>query len=95
MSKRFSLGQVVATRRVADRIATDDAFARFTTRSLAKYQHCDWGDLGKDDAEMNDLAVKNGDDRILASYIDKNGCKIWIITEWDHSVTTILFPDEY
>ncbi len=22
-------------------------------------------------------------------------CKIWIITEWDRSTTTILFPDEY
>ncbi|MCD8119713.1 MAG: hypothetical protein LUE29_09610 [Lachnospiraceae bacterium] len=26
---------------------------------------------------------------------DPEGLKIWIITEWDRSYTTILFPEEY
>ena len=47
--------------------------------------------------QQNDNAVANGDDRILAAYKKKDGkaWKIWIITEWDRSATTVLFPDEY
>jgi hypothetical protein len=45
------------------------------------------------DKELNDLAVKTGE-RILEAYETSKG-KIWIITEWDRSATTILFPNEY
>lgn len=40
---------------------------------------------------------ERGDDRIFAAYEHPlhEDWKIWIITEWDHSVTTILFPSEY
>ena len=41
----------------------------------------------------NDRALESGD-RILSAYETSHG-KIWIITEWDRSVTTILFPSEY
>ncbi len=53
-----------------------------------------WKMTGKD---QNDAAVKNGNDRILAAYKNSGpkAWKIWIITEWDRSYTTILFPDEY
>ena len=43
----------------------------------------------------NDAAVKSGKDRIHAAYVNKTGDKIWIITEWDRSVTTVLFPSDY
>ena len=43
---------------------------------------------------MNYDAIENGDDRILASYETYKG-KIYIITEWDRSSTTILYPHEY
>ena len=43
---------------------------------------------------MNDEAIKNGNDRILASYETSKG-KIYIITENDRSATTILFTNEY
>ena len=39
---------------------------------------------------MNGSAVKNDGDRIVAHYND-----IYIITEWDRFVTTILFVHEY
>ena len=52
---------------------------------------------GRQGKDQNDNAVKNGDDRILAAYKNSGpkAWKIWIITEWDRSYTTILFPDEY
>lgn len=43
---------------------------------------------------MNDDAVKNSDDRIFARYNNEEG-DIYIITEWNREVTTILFPSEY
>lgn len=44
-------------------------------------------------AEENELSLKEGF-RILSAY-EYQGSTIWIITEADRSVTTILLPDEY
>jgi len=33
--------------------------------------------------------------RILSSYKTNSGENIWVITEADRSVTTVLLPDEY
>lgn len=91
---KFSFGQVVMTRGVNAQISRSIEFSKFILESIAKYRNCDWGDLCEEDKKMNDQAVKNGDDRILARYNNKEG-NIYIITEWDRSVTTILFPSEY
>lgn len=80
------------TRGVNDLVADDEHFAKFVWDSLKKYRSGDWGDMCKEDWHLNDEAVSNGS-RILAAYEGEH--KIWIITEWDRSATTILFPDEY
>ena len=91
---KFRLGQVVVTRGVNNLIVEDDSFAKFVEASFKRYVTNDWGELSNDDKTMNDEAIKTSDDRIFAAY--KNGTyKIYIITEWDRSVTTILFPNEY
>ncbi len=54
----------------------------------------DWGDLDDEDKKENELSVKQGF-RILSAYNLENGEKVWVITEWDRSVTTILLPEEY
>ena len=61
---------------------------------LIPHMHGNWGELSNDDKELNDLAVHQGD-RILSAYKTGKNVKIWIITEWDRSVTTILLPEEY
>lgn len=91
---KFQLGQTVVTRGINDRIAEDAKFAKFITESFARYIRCDWGELCEEDKAMNDSAVKNNDDRIVAKY-SFNDEDIYIITEWDRSVTTILFTYEY
>lgn len=68
----------------------DEDFALFITNCINKYLRSDWGDTCKEDAALNDRAEKYGDARIVAKYDN-----IFIITEWDRSVTTILFTDEY
>lgn len=91
---KFKFGQVVITKGVNAEIAKSIEFSQFILESIAKYRNCNWGELGHEDKKMNDNAVKNNDDRILARYNNPSG-DIYIITEWDRSVTTILFTYEY
>ena len=92
----FSTGMTVMTRGVADRIEEDTGFAAFVTNCFGRYLARDWGDVCEEDRISNDEAY-NGEDRIVAAYERKGHPedKIWIITEWDRSATTVLFPSEY
>ena len=98
--KDTDLGIVLATRGVEAKFKKNDDFKDFALSCLfGRYMNNDWGEMDKEDKAMNDLAVVN-DSRIFASYnipreIGVDEDKIWIITEWDRSVTTILFPSEY
>lgn len=95
MAKRFELGQTVVTATIDGRMKSDKNFKDFIFKSLEKYTSCDWGDTCDEDKQLNDASVRDGE-RILAVYIyPKTGEKIWIITEWDRSSTTVLFPNEY
>lgn len=91
---KLELGHVVTTIKVANKIANDPVFAQFVMDSLyKKYANCDWGNTCKEDSYANNCAIANKE-RVLAVY-KMNDVTIWIITEWDRSVTTILFPEEY
>ena len=50
--------------------------------------------MDEEDRAENELSLENGY-RLLSAYTVSTGAKIWIITEWDRSVTTILLPEEY
>jgi len=54
----------------------------------------DDGELSESDRQANEHAVKHGL-RVLSSYRLRTGEKIWIVTECDRSMTTILLPEEY
>jgi hypothetical protein len=60
---------------------------------LERHAKGDWGDLDEADKQENELSVQKGF-RILSAY-GKGDNKLWVITEADRSVTTILRPDEY
>jgi hypothetical protein len=62
-------------------------------RYLARHSSGDWGDLDKHDRKENELSLKHGW-RIVSSYLVGRET-VWIITEADRSVTTILLPEEY
>jgi len=61
---------------------------------LQRHLTGDWGDLDREAAAANDNAVRHGL-RILSAYHLPNGTKLWIITEADRSVTTLLLPEDY
>jgi hypothetical protein len=60
---------------------------------LARHATGDWGDLCAFDHRQNEIALRDGY-RVLSSYEVLAG-RVWIITEADRSVTTILLPEEY
>ena len=89
---RFSPGQLVMT------IGVDDLVRQGRLNPapfLRRHLHGDWGDLRDDDRQLNDAALKSGEDRLFSSYQVTPNLKLWIITEWDRSVTTLLLPSEY
>lgn len=89
--RRLDLGAVVATpaalRAIA--LAGDDYL-----RLLARHRAGDWGTVPPEDWRANDWALIHGE-RILSAYTLASGEKVWVITEWDRSATTILLPEEY
>ena len=87
----FSLGEVVATPGALDLL---DRTATNAVDLLLRHQHGDWGNVPPDDAEENLSSVETGC-RILSSYVLNDTERLWIITEWDRSVTTLLLPEEY
>lgn len=93
--KHFNLGTVVQTNGVYTKACEDEKFFDYVQKCFGRFMNGDWGEMCDEDKEMNDNALKNGDDRILASYENNGMPKLYIITEWDRSYTTILFPSEY
>ena len=57
MLSNFSLGQLVCTNRINDKIEQDNEFKKFVEESLARYTSSDWGDTCNVDAKMNNDAI--------------------------------------
>ncbi len=86
----FPLGRLVATPGALELLR--DAQVEPTTL-LDRHVLGDWSDVSAEDARENVLALKDGS-RIMSSYM-VGDCQLWVLTEADRSVTTILRPDEY
>ena len=93
MSTLFPLGQTVITPAALERLRQRDLEAIIPT-ILSRHELGDWGDLDEEDSKANDLALKEGD-RLLSAYQIHEDLKVWVITEWDRSVTTVLLPEDY
>ena len=63
------------------------------TDALLRHLDCDWSEMAPEDAALNRYAVEHGG-RVFSAYqYDQH--RIWVITEADRSMTTVLLPDEY
>jgi hypothetical protein len=93
LSKRpaFELGQIVAT---TGALAVLRKAGQQPGEFLTRHVNREWGDLSDEDHKENDSRLKHGF-RLLSGYRTNAGDKIWIITESDRSVTTLLLPEEY
>ena len=88
MQPRFPIGKTYAT---------PGALAlNVDLLSYLRRHHCgDWGDeLCAEDKQANEDALVHGS-RLLSCYRTPAGDRLYIITEWDRSMTTILLPEEY
>jgi hypothetical protein len=86
----FPLGRVVAT---PGALKLLEEAGEDPLRYMARHCSGDWGDVNAHDRRENERSLKHGW-RILSSYL-VGGRTIWIITEADRSITTILLPEEY
>ena len=87
--KNVPLGRIVITRAALLALQQDDV-----RKAVRRHQRGDWGECSKEDAEANNVSLREGS-RILSVFRDRNDKKFWIITEADRSVTTVLLPEDY
>ena len=94
----FSPGQVVATPAA---LALLQEHGASVPELLHRHLTGDWQEMCKPDRDANWAAVLEGETRVFSSFdIAPKGhagkpIKIWVITEWDRSVTTVLRPEDY
>lgn len=91
--KKFDGGTVCMTSGIDNKVSKDSDFALFVGNSLKRHLNGDWGDCDPADAKENDFAI--GKHLRIFSVYKKDTDKIWVITEADRSITTILLPSEY
>lgn len=88
---KFPIGLLVATPVALNAL---EASGESSYKYLTKHCAGNWGELCQEDWATNDDALETGG-RLLSAYTINSGVSIWIITEWDRSVTTILLPSDY
>ena len=87
----FPLGDIVLTEKAS---AALQSTGQIPEQLLARHCFADWGELDEEDWERNNHALENAL-RLLSAYRLRDDTKIWVVTEWDRSATTVLCPDEY
>jgi hypothetical protein len=87
----FPAGRLVAT---TGALALLEQLDRSPLEFLSRHLRGDWGDLCEEDKTENELSLKYGF-RLLSSYQVTDTETLWVITEADRSVTTLLLPEEY
>ena len=97
---KFELGDLCYTPR-AHAILKEKMVSPF--QLIARHVTGDWGDVCDEDAQANEQALELGG-RLMSVYgitvpMEDNetsaSIRVWVITEADRSVTTILLPEEY
>jgi hypothetical protein len=88
---KFPLGQIVATPGALS--ALEDC-GQLPEEFINRHAQGDWGELCPEDIEANEQALNHGA-RLLSRYTTSSKEALYVITEWDRSVTTILLPEEY
>ena len=87
----FELGQIVATPgALAALKKAGQQPGEFVTRHVNR----EWGDIPDEDRRENEYSLEQGF-RLLSAYKTNAGDRLWLITEADRSVTTLLIPEEY
>ena len=58
-----------------------------------RHAQLDWGDVTAGDEEANNDVLEN-EGRLFSVCHVSGGLTFWVITESDHSATTVMLPDD-
>ncbi len=89
----FKVGDVTITHGVYEYLKTHCLLPTAPVMLVARHAMGDWGEICEEDRDSNQRALIHGG-RLMSVY-RVGSRKMWVITEADRSVTTLLFPDEY
>jgi tRNA1(Val) A37 N6-methylase TrmN6 len=91
--KLFQLGRLTMTRGVQALVLEGFDLGPL----LARYRRGEWGDSDQADIDANNRAVKKGGLRVFSSYEvpESPDGRLYIITEHNRSLTTVMLPTEY
>jgi hypothetical protein len=87
----FALGRIVAT---PGALSLLERHGMSPMLLISRHVGGDWGSLDPEDEAANNEAI-SGNDRLLSNYPIDGDDRVWVITERDRSVTTLLLPGEY
>ena len=96
----FETGPIVMTPGIRELIYSDQYAADTIQRCLDRHKGGDWGGLCDDDKQLNQVSLREEKEKgftyesLFSSY-DTDFGKIYVITECDRSVTTVLLAEEY
>jgi hypothetical protein len=91
MTPKFQLGQVVATPAALEVLRES---GQDGSEFIDRHVRGDYGHMPLEDVAANEEAIRD-DARVMSAYTTLSGTKIWVITEADRSVTTLLLPEDY
>lgn len=85
----FELGRCVIVPNVLIILTEQDV-----SHLIDRHVSGDFGDISEGDKKLNQLAIRENNDRILSAYniYEK---RVYVITEWDRSVTSVFFSEDY
>jgi hypothetical protein len=89
--EQFPVGTVVST---PGALAALQEAGQNPRELLLRHQSGEWGEVPEEDKQENDFSVEHGL-RILSAYTLSTDVMVWLITEADRSVSTVLLPSEY
>jgi hypothetical protein len=91
------LGRLVMTAAVVALIDEQPALAPMLPVWLGRHARNDCPNLSDDDRAANAWSIEAGE-RVLTSWPiseAEDSERVWILTEWDRSQTTVLLPSDY
>jgi len=88
---RFAPGRIMATQHFLDKCGE---LGQDPYEILRRHFACDWSEMTQEDRDLNEAAIVF-EDRIFSGYNLRDGTRVFVITEWDRSYTTLMLADEY
>ena len=88
---RFALGQTFITPGAEEAL---QAAGQTAIEFLRRHMSGDWSELSEEDANENELSIREGY-RVFSVYRTLKGHRLYVITEASRETTTVLLSSEY